>query len=184
MGNDSAVAEKTTVSAENNTVNKLIEGLQDCIIGIDHVAIAVVDLAEAVDWYTNKLGFHLAEERETRGETTAMLSAVTTAGSAAVVLVQGTTPESNICKFIDHFGAGVHHVAFGVRDLDEAMERLMGSGGATDTPMIMDDGIRQAFLRRDPGSGVRVELIERTGGTFSDNTVQQLYQAFETNDLY
>jgi hypothetical protein len=78
----------------------------------------------------------------------------------------------------------VQHIAFGVRDMDEAMDRLAGSAGALDTPLIEDVGIRQAFLRRDPGSGVRVELIERTGGSFSDNTVRQLFLAFEASDLY
>ncbi len=169
---------------EQSSIGKLMEGLQDCVTGIDHVAVAVTDLAEAIDWYTNKLGFHLVEERETRGERTSMLSAVVTAGSAVVVLIQGTAPQSQVSRFIEEFGPGVQHIAFGVRDMDEAMDRLAGSAGALDTPLIEDVGIRQAFLRRDPGSGVRVELIERTGGSFSDNTVRQLFLAFEASDLY
>ena len=172
------------VVADQTAINKLMVGLQDCITGIDHVAVAVVDLAEAIAWYTGKLGFHLVEERETRGEHTAMVSAVVTSGSAVVVLIQGTSPESQVSRFIEHFGPGVQHIAFGVRDMDEAVERLGASGGVIDTPLIVDTGIRQAFLRRDAGSGVRVELIERTGGSFSDNTVRQLFLAFETNDLY
>jgi 4-hydroxyphenylpyruvate dioxygenase-like putative hemolysin len=169
---------------EKADVHKLIEGLQDCITGIDHIAVAVIDLPEAIDWYTTKLGFHLVEERETRGERTSMLSAVVTAGTAVVVLIQGTTPESQVSRFIEHFGAGVQHVAFGVSDMDQAVDRLITAGAALDTPLIEDVGIRQAFLRRDPGSGVRVELIERTGGTFSDDTVRQLFRAFEADDLY
>jgi methylmalonyl-CoA epimerase len=177
MKHDNGVAEKASI-------DRLMKGLQDCITGIDHVAVAVPDLAEAIDWYTNKLGFHLVEERETRGEHTAMLSAVVTAGSAVIVLIQGTSPESQVSRFIEKFGPGVQHIAFGVRDMDEAMDRVGASGGAADTPMIADTGIRQTFLRRDLGSGVRVELIERTGGSFSDTTVRQLFRAFEANDLY
>jgi methylmalonyl-CoA/ethylmalonyl-CoA epimerase len=169
---------------EKTAVNRLIAGLQDCITGIDHVAVAVTDLGEAIDWYTGKLGFHLVEERETRGNHTGMLSAVVTAGSAVVVLIQGTSPESQVSRFIEKFGAGVQHIAFGVRDLDEAVDRLGPHGGGLDTPLIADTGIRQAFLRRDPGSGVRVELIERTGGSFSNETVKQLFLAFEAQDLY
>jgi catechol 2,3-dioxygenase-like lactoylglutathione lyase family enzyme len=169
---------------ENSDIQRVMAGLQDCITGIDHVAVAVVDLKEAVDWYVNKLGFHLMEERETRGARTTMLSAVVAAGTAIVVLIQGTTPESPVCRFIEKLGPGVQHIAFGVKDMDEAMDRVVASGGATDTPLITDVGIRQAFLRRDPGSAVRVELIERTGGSFSDNTVQDLYLAFEAADLY
>ena len=53
-----------------------------------------------------------------------------------------------------------------------------------ETPVIEDSGIRQVFLRREPGSGVRVELIERNGGDFSDQSVNQLFLAFEQGDLY
>lgn len=171
-------------TADQTGIRRLMRGLQDCITGIDHVAVAVDDIEQAIDWYTNKLGFHLVEERETRGEHTSMLSAVVTAGSAVVVLIQGTSPQSQVSRFIEKFGAGVQHIAFGVRDMDEAMERVGSAGGAADTPLIKDTGIRQAFLRRDPGSGVRVELIERTGGSFSDETVKRLFLAFEANDLY
>lgn len=177
MDHDNSVADRASV-------DKLMEGLQDCITGIDHVAVAVPDLAEAIDWYTNKLGFHLVEERETRGEHTSMLSAVVTAGSAVVVLIQGTTPQSQVSRFIEHFGPGEQHIAFGVRDMDEAMERVWTHCGSTDTPLICDSGIRQAFLRRDAGSGVRVELIERTGGSFSDDSVRKLFRAFEEAELY
>jgi methylmalonyl-CoA/ethylmalonyl-CoA epimerase len=170
--------------AAQTPIGRLVEGLEDCITGIDHLAIAVPDLAQAIDWYVQKLGFHLVEERETRGERTGMLSAVVTAGSAVVVLIQGTTADSQVSRFIEKFGPGVQHIAFGVRDMDAALSRLEARGGVCDTPLITDTGIRQAFLRRDPGSGVRVELIERTGGSFSDETVTKLFLAFEANDLY
>lgn len=177
MKHDGEVIEKAAVT-------RLIEGLQDCVTGIDHVAVAVVDLPEAIAWYTQKLGFHLVEERETLGNHTGMLSAVVTAGSAVVVLIQGTSPQSQVSRFIQKFGPGVQHIAFGVRDMDEAVQRVGACGGGLDTPLIVDTGIRQAFLRRDPGSGVRVELIERTGGSFSNETVRQLFLTFEANDLY
>lgn len=175
-------ADATTTSRSD--IQKVMERLEDCITGIDHIAIAVEDIAEAVDWYTNKLGFKLIEERVTHGRHTSMASAVIGAGRAVLVLIQGLTPDSQVTRFIEHFGPGAQHIALGVRDMDEAMERVFEAGGATDTPMIEDVGIRQAFLRRDEGSGVRVELIERKGGQFSDESVQQLYQAFEDRELY
>jgi methylmalonyl-CoA/ethylmalonyl-CoA epimerase len=158
--------------------------LGDCIAGIDHIAVAVTVIDDAIDWYTGKLGFRLVERRHTRGERTSMLSAVVVAGSAVVVLVQGTSPESQVSRFIEHFGPGVQHAAFLVRDMDEAVERVVGAGGVADTSVLSDVGIRQVFLRRDPGSGVRVELIERSGGDFSDASVERLFRAFEADDLY
>jgi catechol 2,3-dioxygenase-like lactoylglutathione lyase family enzyme len=154
------------------------------VLGIDHVAVAVEDLDAAVDWYVNALGFTLLEERLTAGAHTSMLSAVLKAGSAVVVLVQGTSPRSQVSRFVEKFGPGVQHVAFEVSDLDCALRKLEDGGGAAVTRMIQDVGIRQVFLRRDAGSGVRIELIERRGGTFSDKTVEQLFRAFESADLY
>ena len=158
--------------------------VQGCIVGVDHIAIAVSNLTEAIDWYTRKLAFRLIEQRMTYGERTGMISAVLSAGTTVVVLVQGTTPDSQVSKFITAFGAGVQHVAFAVTDLDEAIEQVSLAGGLADTCIIADEGIRQVFLRRDAGSGVRVELIERKGGEFSDKSVQQLFSEFEKHDLY
>ena len=162
-----------------------VDLLRGLVVGIDHVAIAVEDLDASIRWYADNFGFTLVEKRRTEGKTTAMLSAVMAAGGAVVVLVQGTTPESQVSRFIEHFGPGVQHVAFEVSDLKAAVERLAKrQGAAADTGMIHGKGISQVFLRRDPGSGVRVELIEKRGGTFSDATVGQLFEEFESRDLY
>jgi 4-hydroxyphenylpyruvate dioxygenase-like putative hemolysin len=112
-----------------------------------------------------------------------MYSAILKAGSAVVVLIQGTTPDSQVSKFISHFGPGVQHIAFEVTDLDRALETVRDTGGKVDA-QTQDSGIRQVFLRRDPGSGVRVELIERRGGHFTDVSVRQLFLAFEQQDLW
>ncbi len=154
------------------------------ITGVDHVAIAVSDLDSAIDWYTANFGFRVIERRLTRGERTAMISAVLQAGNATLVLIQGTTPESQVSRFVHHFGCGVQHLALQVNDLDAAIRRLSENGAIVDTPIISDEGIRQVFLRRDDDSGVRVELIERRGGNFTDQSVGRLFRAFEAKDLY
>ncbi|MDY6946337.1 MAG: VOC family protein [Pseudomonadota bacterium] len=157
---------------------------KDLVINVDHIAVAVENIDEAVRWYVGKLGFKIVERRLTRGEHTAMLSAVLTAGRAVLVLLQGTSRESQVSRFIEEFGPGVQHIALAVTDLDEALRSVTAVGGAADTPMIEDIGIRQIFLRRDPGSGVRVELIERRGGSFSDASVRCLFRAFEGRELF
>ncbi len=96
-----------------------------------------------------------------------MRSAVVVAGGAVVVLIRAPR-RSRRFRFIEHFGPGVQHVAFLVRDMDEAMERLGQSGGDADTPEKACRHRHSSSLRRHPGSGVRVELIERSGGNFSD----------------
>lgn len=159
-----------------------VKAIADLVIDVDHVAIAVEDLETAVSWYES-LGFTAMERRLTEGEHTSMLSEVMKAGRAVVVLVQGTSPKSQISRFIEHFGAGIHHLALAVSDLDVALTRVREAGGVAEA-LTQDEGIRQAFLRREPGSGVRVELIERRGGAFTDSSVRQLFLAFERQDLY
>lgn len=163
----------------------ILTSVKDLIVGIDHVAVAVEDLEAAIGWYANCLGFTLVERRITHGERTSMETAILSAGNARVVLIQGTGPESQVSRYIQQFGMGVQHLAFAVSNLDEAIRRVTNAGGALDTDQIEDVGIRQAFLRRDPGSGVRIELIERSGvATFTDRSVERLFRAFEERNLY
>ena len=156
----------------------------DLILGIDHVAIAVEDVAASIAWYTATLGFSLVEKNEVTGDHSGMVYAVLISGATTIVLVQGTSPESQVSKFIDAKGPGMHHVALAVSDLDEALRRVNQSSGIADTPIVADQGIRQAFLPRDSISGVRIELIEREGAAFSEKNVQALFQALEAKGLY
>lgn len=159
-----------------------VASLSDLVVRVDHIAIAVKDLSAATKWYEH-FGFIVLERRSTEGLHTGMHSAILQAGSVVVVLIQGTSPESQVSKFITHFGPGVQHIALEITDLEEALERVSQAGGKVDA-QAQDTGIRQAFLQRDPGSGVRVELIERRGGHFTDHSVRQLFLAFEQEDLY
>jgi methylmalonyl-CoA epimerase len=170
----------TTTSAPTTT----LPTTHSVVLEIDHIAIAVDDIEEAKQWYSEALGFQLLEERETTGSSTSMLSAVMKAGNAIIVLIQGTSPRSQVSQFIDRFGPGVQHIGLRVSDLEKGASRVKRSGGAADTAPIEGEGIRQVFLRRDRGSGVRVELIERNGGNFTDETVNQLFREFERRGLY
>ena len=164
--------------------NNLTTQLADLVLGIDHVAIAVPDIDASIAWYTATLGFALAERSEISGDHSAMLYATLISGSSTIVLVQGTSPASQVSKFLAEFGAGMHHIALAVADLDLAIGRVISTGGCIDTPVVHDNGIRQVFLRRDPATGIRIELIERHDVSFSKQNVEQLFKAFEEKDLY
>ncbi len=161
----------------------LSEQLADLILEVDHIAIAVEDLDESVRWYSGALGFSLLDRHITRGEHTSMLYAVMKAGQSIIVLLQGTSPKSQVSRFITEFGCGVHHIAFAVSDLDAAISRANEYGSVTDTPIASDEGLRQVFFRRDPATGVRVELIERRGGSFTEKNVTQLFRVMEEKGL-
>jgi methylmalonyl-CoA/ethylmalonyl-CoA epimerase len=151
---------------------------------VDHVAIAVHDLEASIQFFSQTLGFELHERRKTEGKHTAMVSAVMKAGPLTFVLLQGTSPDSQVSKFVEHYGAGVQHVAIGVENLPEMADELKASGMEFDTNVITSPGLKQIFTKRDTGSGLMIEFIERLGGDFSDQSVQQLFEQLEKKDAF
>jgi len=151
---------------------------------VDHIAIAVHDLEASIKFYSEVLGFQLRERRETKGQKTAMISAVMVAGPVTAVLLQGTSPESQVSRFVENYGAGVQHVAIGVENLPEMAEELKKSGVEFDTNVIEGGGLRQIFTHRDPGSGMMFEFIERLGGDFSDESVKSLFEQLEQKNTF
>jgi methylmalonyl-CoA/ethylmalonyl-CoA epimerase len=156
----------------------------DNLVEVDHFAIAVEDLEASVGFYRDLLGFEDAGRRTTRGRRTSMISAVMRKGANTIVLVQGIEPDSQVTKFVRAFGQGVQHVALRVRDLRTVLQALRKMGVEPDIDVIEGRGINQVFLKREGPAGVRIELIERKGGDFSDDTVERLFRQFEEHDLY
>lgn len=146
---------------------------------IDHIALAVRDLEASVTWYCGVLGFALVERRETRGARSGMSSAVLRCGPLTFVLMQGSSPESQVSAYIEHFGPGVQHVAIEVDDIESVVEALRAAGLVFDTPFIRSAGLTQIFSQRDPRSGLMLELIQRQGGDFSDESVEELFRSLE-----
>lgn len=151
---------------------------------VDHIAIAVHDLEASIRFYSEVLGFQLRERRETKGEKTAMISAVMVAGPVTAVLLQGTSPESQVSRFVENYGAGVQHIAIGVENLPAMAEELKAAGLEFDTNIIEGGGLRQIFSHRDSGSGMMFEFIERLGGDFSDESVKNLFEQLEKKNAY
>jgi methylmalonyl-CoA/ethylmalonyl-CoA epimerase len=154
------------------------------LIEVDHFAIAVQDLEASVGFYRDILGFEDAGRRRTKGERTSMISAVMRKGASTIVLVQGIEPDSQVTRFVREFGQGVQHVALRVRDLGTVVDGLRKLGVEPAIDVIEGKGINQVFLKREGPGGVRIELIERKGGDFSDETVERLFRQFEAHDLY
>jgi methylmalonyl-CoA/ethylmalonyl-CoA epimerase len=152
--------------------------------GIDHLAIAVRDLEQSIAWYTGVLGFRVTERNRTEGESTGMIWAALKTGALTVVLIQGTDEQSQVSRFIEHYGPGVQHVAIRVEDIDTCVEELRYAGLEFDTPVLGEAGLRQAFTRRDDGSGVMIELIQRTVEGFATQNVAQLFNTLESKGSF
>jgi chorismate mutase-like protein len=154
-------------------------------IAIDHVAIAVRDLDAAIAYYGDVLGFELKERRQISGRVSGMDSAVMEAGGVKFVLVQGDSPESNVSRYIEAYGPGVQHVALEVPDADAAIDEPRGGGADLLTGVIHGPGLDQIFTKREPNSGMQLEIIARAENDgFDPSNVQELFEAMERENVY
>ncbi|MBA3487338.1 MAG: VOC family protein [Lysobacter sp.] len=147
---------------------------------IDHIALAVADIERAIDLFQHVLGFELKLRRHIEGARTGMLSAEFEANGIRFVLCQGTEPESQVSRLVEHFGVGLAHVAFEVDDVDLTVDALTRKGLAFDTTVIRGPGLVQAFSSRCNNTGTSFEFISRSGETdFVDANIHDLFRQLE-----
>ena len=125
---------------------------------IAHIGIAVKSIEEAEKFYTGVLGFKV-HDRENLKEIKASFIPI---GDTAVELLQSTTPEGVINRFIEKRGEGVQHIAYQVDNIEKALEELKAKG----IPLIDEKPRRGAhnskvaFVNPKGTYGVLVELVE------------------------
>jgi methylmalonyl-CoA/ethylmalonyl-CoA epimerase len=152
---------------------------------IDHIALAVRDLEQAVHLFENVLGFELKARRTIRGARTGMVSAEMEINGMKFVLCQGTEPQSQVSQLIENFGAGVAHIALEVDDVEQTVDVLRGRGMGFDTNVIRGSGLTQSFTTRCPNTGMSFELICRDGEEgFLESNVQALFDQLEQGNRY
>lgn len=129
---------------------------------IEHLGIAVKSIEEALPYYENILGLkcYNIETVEDQKVRTAFLKC----GETKIELLEPTSPESTIAKFIENRGMGVHHVAFAVKDgvanaLAEGEEK--GIRLIDKAPRNGAEGLHIAFLHPKSTMGVLTELCEK-----------------------
>jgi chorismate mutase-like protein len=152
---------------------------------IDHVAIAVRDLEQAITMFRDRYGFAVLERRQVQGEVSGMDSATLRAGGVTFVLCQGDSPRSNVSQYIEHYGPGVQHIAIAVRGQRELLDDLADRGADLLTGVINAPGLDQSFTKREANTGVQLEFVTRTDNDgFSDNNVRELFAAMERENVY
>ncbi len=131
---------------------------------IDHVGVAVDDLDAAIELYEKSFGMELGL-RETVAEQ-GVDAALLNVGDGHVELMAATGPDTPIGKFIAKRGAGLHHVAYAVEDIDSTLEQLTANGieliDAKARPGI--GGSRVAFLQPRSTGRVLTEIVEPPEG--------------------
>lgn len=128
---------------------------------IEHLGIAVKNIEEALPYYEQVLGFECynietVEEQKVR---TAFLKV----GETKIELLEATSPDSTIAKFIENRGEGIHHIAYKVEDgvanaLTECGEKEVRT--IDKTPRNGAEGLKIAFLHPKSTQGVLTELCE------------------------
>lgn len=153
---------------------------------IDHIAIAVGDLEAAVEFFQTKLGFNLIQRRVVKGARTGMISAELEHNDIKFVLCQGTEPESQVSRLIEHYGPGVAHIALAVDDVESTASELGMQGLNFDTTVIKGPGLKQVFSSRDANSGLSFEFIERSECEhgFREENIEELFSQLEKSGAY
>jgi methylmalonyl-CoA/ethylmalonyl-CoA epimerase len=126
---------------------------------LDHIGIAVKSLEAAKIYKDMGLEVQHVETVETQRVKTAFLSV----GDSNLELLEPTSPDSPIAKFIEKRGEGIHHLCFRVDDLEAHLERLKAEGYRliNEAPVPGAHGCRVAFLHPAAGNGVLIELSEK-----------------------
>jgi methylmalonyl-CoA epimerase len=153
---------------------------------IDHIAIAVKNIDEALFLYQDIFGFSLLKRREIFGAFSGMKSAELDAGGFSIVLVQGTSAESQVSRYIEEYGSGVQHVAIEVDDVELLSATLKESGVEFATNIIRGEGLVQIFTQREENSGMMFEFIQRKNQTkeFEAGNIQKLFEQLEENNAF
>ena len=129
---------------------------------LDHIGIAVRSIEEARVYRALGLEIDHVETVSTQGVKTAFLEV----GEANLELLEPTSPDSPVGKFIARKGEGIHHICLRVDDIESHLARLKAEGFrlVDETPVPGAHGCRVAFLHPAAGNGVLIELSEKVGG--------------------
>ena len=127
---------------------------------VEHIGIAVKDFSEANALYFKLLGVEPYKTEFVASEN--VNTSFFKVGDTKIELLEGTTPDSAISKFIEKRGEGIHHIAFEVEDIYTEMERLKKDGFTllNEQPKKGADNKLVCFVHPKSASGVLVELTQ------------------------
>ncbi|KAA0891705.1 methylmalonyl-CoA epimerase [Oryzomonas rubra] len=127
---------------------------------INHIGIAVRSLDESLSFYRDNLGMAFAgiEEVAEQKVRVAMLQV----GESKIELLEPTSEDSPVAKFLEKNGPGIHHLAYEVEDIEAAIARLLADGARMidERPRTGAHGTRIAFVHPKSSNGVLTELCQ------------------------
>ena len=127
---------------------------------INHIGIAVKNLENAIPFYRDQLGmtFEGTEEVAEQRVRVAFLRI----GESRIELLEPTTPDSPVAKFLEKNGEGIHHLAYEVENIEQALKDLESQGVrlVDKVPRSGAHGSRIAFLHPKASGGVLTEICQ------------------------
>jgi methylmalonyl-CoA/ethylmalonyl-CoA epimerase len=130
------------------------------ITNIDHLGIAVHNLEASIKYYEEALGLHCHGQEEVASQK--VKTAFFEAGDVHIELLEPTSPESPIAKFLEKNGEGIHHVAFATNDIDGQLKKAAGAGVRLIHEVPIDGAANKlvAFLHPKSTHGVLTEFCQ------------------------
>lgn len=127
---------------------------------INHLGIATKGIEEALKFWSDSLGLESVhtETVEDQKVRVAMLPL----GESRIELLEPTSDDSPISKFLEKRGGGIHHIAVEVDDIEASLRRLKESGARLidESPRVGAEGCLVAFVHPSTTSGVLLELVQ------------------------
>jgi methylmalonyl-CoA epimerase len=125
---------------------------------LDHVGIAVSDLPASLAFFRDVLGLHVESSEEVASQR--VRATFLNTGQSTLEMLEATAPDSPVARFVEKRGAGLHHVALRVDDIDAALAQLRSRGIRLidETARPGAEGALVAFIHPSAAHGVLVEL--------------------------
>ncbi len=127
---------------------------------INHVALVVRDINEALGFWRDALGIELVHQEDVPREKSAI--AFLPVSESEIELVQPTSDDSGVAKYLDKRGPGMHHLCLEVDDINGMLSQLKTKGVQLihEAPVVTENGKKYAFIHPKAAFGVLVELYE------------------------
>ena len=128
---------------------------------IDHIGIATEHLEDGLAIWRDALGLTVQNTEEVAEQRVRV--AMLPIGDTRVELLEPTTPDSAVGKFLAKRGPGIHHIAVKVQDINASLAELKSKGARLidETPRIGAGGCLVAFVHPTSTHGVLLELVQR-----------------------
>ena len=129
---------------------------------IDHLGIATKGIEEALKFWENALG--LVNVHTETVEDQKVRVAMLPIGESRIELLEPTSDDSPISKFLEKRGGGIHHIAIEVEDIVASLAKLKSEGARLidEEPKIGAEGCLVAFVHPAASGGVLLELVQKT----------------------